>query len=124
MAAWRNLPVSTIATSKPVVITSLEPVAITKILDQWPYACFPVVVEGRISGGLTRQEALTALKAKRTPDIAVMTTCTQDELVHDVANKMVQSSLHMAVIVQPDTGVISGILTLHDLLRAQASLSE
>ena len=107
MAAWRNLPVS-----------------VHKVLTQWPYACFPVVVEGKLLGGLTRQEALTATKAKRTPDIAVMTTCTQDELVHDVANKMVQSSLHMAVIVQPDTGVISGILTLHDLLRAQASLSE
>ena len=124
MAAWRNLPVSTIATFKPVVLDSLDPAAIREILDHCPYACFPVVLEGRLSGGLTRQEALIALKARRIPEIAVMTTCTQDELVHDVANKMVQSSLHMAVIVNPETGTVSGIVTLHDLLRAQASLSE
>ncbi len=124
LAAWRNLSVSTLANRNPVVLTNLEPATINIALSRWPYACFPVFMNGQLAGGLTRSEAVDALKLKRLPRLETLVTCTEDEAIHVVANKMVQSSIHMAAIVKPESGSVSGLITLHDLLRAQASLSE
>ncbi len=124
MNAWRNLPVSSIANRSPIVLRDLSLDTIQKSMNQWPYACFPVMENGLLKGGLTRHEGLISLKENRPPQLILLVTCSHDDLLHDVVDKMVQTSAPLAVVMTPETNKIHGVMTLHDLLRTQASLTE
>lgn len=124
LSAWKRLPVATIANPKPVVVTSLDRDELQTVLDKWSYSCFPVVIGNKVAGGLSRVAAGNAIRTGQPPALEELTLCKTDDSVHDVANRMVQSSLHVAVLIDGDKGNVVGLLTLHDILRAQAALSD
>lgn len=120
LQSWQNLAVSAIANPRPVVVRSLDPKKLHDVVDQYPYNSFPVEIDGRLRGILTRQRILESLLGKDTPEIRNVVTCFPDQTVREVGDKFIQSPINVLVVVSRESGAIQGIITLHDLLRAQA----
>jgi len=121
---WQQLPVSAIANFQPVVFASLEPAAMQSILKSHPYGRFPVVKEGKIEGVLTREEAEAALAATRAPKVEAATTCLPNQSISVLQNLLIESTLQMVVLCDQPGGKVLGLVTLHELLRAQVASAE
>ena len=124
MTAWQNLPVSAVANFKPALYHELEPAKLATFLDHHPYRCFPVEKDGRLTGVVTRAALEQTLRQKTAPPVEVAITCHPDQTIREVADRFIETPSGFMVVVAPETGTISGVLTLHDLLRAQAALAE
>jgi len=120
--SWQNLPISTIANRRPIVATSLEEQHLRDLLDNHPYRAFPLVLEGRLQGILTREGITHALEDHKAPVIEGAVTCRINQTVHDVADAFIVSPSGVIVLIEPASKALTGIITLHDLLRAQASI--
>ena len=121
---WQQLPVSSLANFQPVVIHELAPAALRKVLDQHPYQQFPVVTGGKLAGVLTRKEAEAALAQGRDPVFAPAATCLRNQTVADLQNLLIESETHFVVLLDRKGGEVIGLITLHDLLRAESALGQ
>lgn len=122
LQSWQNLPIAAIANPHPVVVTSLLENDLRSIIESHPYRCFPIMLDGGLQGIITRDDIQTALAQKHVPAILRAVTCSPDQTVRDVAEKFLDSPAGVIVILDSTSQAISGIITLHDLLRAQASV--
>jgi chloride channel protein, CIC family len=118
LQSWQQLPVADILTSRPVVVADLAPAALQHILKAHPYERFPVVRQEKLAGILTRAEAQAALAEKRTPRLEPATTCKAQQTILDLQNLLIQSTTQFVVVLGRGDSVF-GVITLHDLLRAQ-----
>ncbi|HUA39063.1 MAG TPA: chloride channel protein [Candidatus Sulfopaludibacter sp.] len=124
MRSWQKLPVSTIANFQPVVLNSLEPAAMGKILKAHAYACFPVIQEGKLSGIASRGEMTDAVAENRAPKLAPIVRCEPRQTIRELQVKLIESPTGMAMVCDPTDGKLLGLVTLHDLLRAQNNAAE
>ncbi|MGP8199021.1 MAG: chloride channel protein [Limisphaerales bacterium] len=115
---WQQLPVAAILSTTAVVVSDLAAPAIQQVLKTQPYSRFPVVRGGKLEGILTRAEADAARAANRPPRLEPATTCRADQTIRELQTLLIGSSTNF-VVVTDDSGGILGVLTLHDLLRAQ-----
>jgi chloride channel protein, CIC family len=122
--SWRQLPVSAIANFQPVLAGDLEPEALQKHLDEHPYQQFPVVRAGKLEGVLTRKEAEAARAQKRAPKLAPATTCLREHTVAHLQMLLIESDTHFVVVLDRNAGQVIGLVTLHDLLRAESALGQ
>lgn len=123
LQSWQNLPVSVIANLKPVVLTDLSEASLRKTVDRCPYNSFPVESDGHLRGIITRQQVLESLISKQPPEIQNVVTCFPDQTVREIGDKFVESPVNVLVVVdKEDPTSIRGIVTLHDLIRAQAAI--
>jgi CIC family chloride channel protein len=121
---WRQQPVSRLANPKPVAIGSLELKDLQRLLQNYPYAQFPVVTDGQIRGILTRGEATRALREKRPPVLAEATVCHPQMSLREVEPRLIESQTGLLLLQEEPGGPLSGLLTLHDILRAQQAAAE
>jgi CBS domain-containing protein len=92
-------------------------------IDRYPYNNFPVEIDGKLKGIVTRQQILESLINKETPEIRKVVTCFPDQTVREIGDKFVESPVNVLVVVDKENDeAIRGIITLHDLIRAQASI--
>ena len=124
LKSWQNLPVSVIANFKPVVVNDLSEAALNGLLAKHPYSRFPVVLDSQLKGIVTRRAIEVALGQRTAPAILPGIVCAPTQPVHTAANMMIESPVGMLLLTDPSTGSIAGLITLHDLLRAQVSMSE
>ncbi len=124
LMTWQRWPVSAIANFKPVAVHGLEPATIERLLDKYPYKRFPVVKAGQPIGILTRAEAKDALEKGRYPELCPLSICAPATTIRDAQHLLVESAAGMLLIVGPGDGRLLGLLTLHDLVRAQLALSD
>ncbi len=122
LQSWQNLPVSAIANPKPVVIRDLDLVKLHAVVDRCAYNTFPVEIDGRLRGVVTRQQILEAVLRKDPPEIRNVVTCYPDQSVREVGEKFIASPVNVLVVIDRESGAIRGIITLHDLIRAQAAV--
>jgi len=122
LQSWQNLPVSAIANPRPVVISDLSPRALKAVVDRHPFAYFPVVGEGRLVGIVGRGDILAALTSGTSPQVRRAVTCHPDQSVREVGDKFIESPSNILVVVDREREDVVGIITLHDLIRAQASI--
>jgi CIC family chloride channel protein len=122
LQSWQNLPVSAIANPRPVVITDLSPHTLKSAADRHPFAHFPLVSDGCLKGIVSRSDILSALLADGTPEVRRAVTCHPDESVREIGDKFIDSPANILVVVSRGGEAVVGIITLHDLLRAQASI--
>ena len=120
---WQQLRVSAIANFHPVLIEGVSVAELRQLLAAHPYERFPVVLERTLVGILTRKEAEAALGAGRPPAYEPPVTCLPDETIADLQNRIIDSSSMMVVLLDHPGGQVLGLITLHDLLRAQSSMS-
>lgn len=122
LRTWMELPSARIANFAPIIVGDLAPDVLRKTMDERPHTRFPVVITGRLTGVLTRNEALQALEESRPPVLEPAVTCTPATSVREVATKIVDSHSGLIVIVdQP--GAVIGVITMHDILRAQMNFA-
>jgi CIC family chloride channel protein len=119
LQSWQQFPVSAIANFRPVIIRDLAPAKLQDFLKSHPYQRFPVVQEDKLTGILTRREAEAALRENRTPKLESVTTCLPHQTVRKLQGLLVESTSNFVVLVDDDGGKILGVITLHDLLRAE-----
>jgi CIC family chloride channel protein len=117
---WQQLPVSAIANFRPVVLRSLDGSEIQEVLASHPYQRFPVIQKGKLAGILSRREAEAAVREKKLPFVQSAATCLPDQSVRELQGLLIESPNQFVVLIGAENGGVIGIVTLHDLLRAQA----
>jgi CIC family chloride channel protein len=125
LQTWQQLPASAIANFHPVVVADISADEIRKILRAHPYQRFPVLRDGQPPGILTRKEAELALSEKRAPKVEQSVTCLPAHTIRELQSSLIEStSLIVLVVDRPNSGRILGLITLHDLLRAQVASAD
>lgn len=121
---WRQLPVSAITNFKPVIVRELESAALRQLLDGHPYQQFPVVLAHKLAGVITRQEIELALLQKRAPALTPAMTCLRGQTVADLQKGLIEAETHFVVVLDRKEGEVIGVVTLHDLLRAESTMAQ
>lgn len=124
LQSWQQLPVTAIANFQAVVVEDLRSAALQELLKQHPYQRFPVVQDGRLAGVLSRKEAETVIAGKSAPRLEPATTCERTETIRDLQFSLIESTTQLVVVLDRQGGKVVGLVTLHDLLRAQASYAQ
>jgi chloride channel protein, CIC family len=119
LQSWQQLPVSAIASFQPVIVRSLNAAGIQAVLQAHPYQRFPVEQNGGLAGILTRREAELALAEQRAPKLERPTTCLRAQTIRDLQHQLIESASQFVVMLDQPDGKIIGLVTLHDLLRAE-----
>ena len=124
LSGWRNLPVSVLANKKPVALTSLAPEAMKAALDKHPYGWFPVIIQGELKGVVNRDALTHALAHKSEPALEPPVLFVESQTLHEAEPRLIASSSGLFLVAQAEDGPVTGVFTLHDLMRAQAALLE
>jgi CIC family chloride channel protein len=119
LQGWQQLPVSAIANFRPVVAADLDAAGIHKLLNTHPYQRFPVTREGKLAGILTRKEAEAARAEKRLPRLEAAITCLPGQTIRQLQALLIESSTGLVVLTGAEGQAVLGVVTLHDLLRAE-----
>ncbi len=124
LRAWQDSPVSRIANFRPALSREQTSEGLRALLGSSEYERFPAVDNaGRLLGILTRAEAQAASSEDRLPRLVPAPTCRREDSVRDAQVKLIESRTGMIVLVAGVDERVIGILTLHDLLRAEFALS-
>jgi len=121
---WHNQPVAHLANPRPVVADSLESKQLQALLADHPYEQFPVVLNGKISGVLTRDEAARAVREGRAPVLVEATICPPGVTLREVQMKLIESKTGFLLLQAAPDQPLAGVLTLQDVLRAQQAAAE
>jgi len=124
LRSWHNLPVSAIATFKPVVITDLAEPALTELLAGHPYRHFPVAIDDQLRGMAVRAEIEAAIAGHREVKLEPATTCRPGDTIRGCQTLLIESPTETLVLSDKADGKVLGIVTLHDVLRAQVAMSD
>jgi CIC family chloride channel protein len=124
LQSWEQFPVSAIATFQPVIVTSLNEADLRNTLKDHPYSQFPVVLENKLSGVLIREEAEESFIEKRAVRLKPATTCLRAETVGKLQMLLIESDTQFVIVLERAGGQVVGLVTLHDLLRAQTAMAQ
>ena len=122
LQSWQRLPISAVASPNPVGLSGLGENEMREALDRHPFSAFPVFNGAAVRGIVTRQEMMEALEQGTEPVVHEMGTCFADETVKEIGSRFVESAVHVLIVLDRKTGSVRGIITLHDLIRAQAAI--
>jgi len=122
LRTWQETPVSRIANFRPVVAEDLSGGGLRHLLASHPQERFPAVKEGRLVGILTRREA--AVRESRAPPLETAFTCRRDTPIREVQSKLIESPSQVVVVVGGEQEQVLGIVTLHDILRAEMNFTQ
>jgi len=122
LVSWQGIRAGDLIGSRIVVFRSATVDEARKVLESCPFRCFPVEQGGRLAGLVTREDLRRALDAGRELRIEPAFTCFPNPTIRELADKFIQSPLGVLVVTTEAEGRILGVLTLHDLLRAQATV--
>jgi CBS domain-containing protein len=103
------------------VIDSLAAENLRAVLEKNQFKRFPVVDNGTLIGCLAREEAICALEENRAVVLEKVATCRRSLTIGEVARLLIEAPGGFAVLEAGDKP--AGVITLHDLLRAQESLA-
>lgn len=119
MQSWQQLPIYAIANFQPVILHKLDGAEIQSALKAHPYQRFPVELDGKPAGVLTRKEAEAAVTENRSPKLVRPVICLRGQTIRDLQAALIESTSQFVVVLDRPDGTIVGLVTLHDLLRAQ-----
>lgn len=122
LQSWQKLPISAIANFQPTVLNGLAPAEIEKALKAGGFSYFPVLEEGKLTGIVARTELTAALAEKRPPRPSPAVSCEPRQTIRELQTLLLDSPTGMAAVC--DGPKLLGIVTLHDLLRAQINAAQ
>ncbi len=123
LRSWQQLPVSVITNYQPATIKTEEYSDLNIPLSEHPYQRFPVLEAGKLIGILTRKAAETSLKSGESPYLEPAKYCQRNQTIKNIQHLLIESTTGIVVVVDEGAENILGIITLHDLLRAQVALA-
>ena len=124
LRSWHNLPISAIANFTPVVVEGISEPLLRAILDNHPYRHFPVIENGHIKGMALRTEIEASIVEHRPPRLQPARECRPADSIRACQASLIESPTGTLVLTDHADGKVLAIVTLHDLLRAQISMSE
>ncbi len=124
LQTWQQLPISAIANFQPVLLNSLEPEDVRKMLKGHPYHFFPALVDGSVQGILSRTEAEKALAEKRDFVLDEAISCVPTQSIRRLQFLLIESTTGVVVLLDRPDGKVIGLVTLHDLLRAEVAMAK
>lgn len=122
LAGWREMPVASVANRRTVSVSDLSADKMRAVMERHPYKSFPVILNGELKGVVTRKEIERAMASGAAPEIEKAVVCRESESLQEVEGRLIQSSAGLFVVVENEGGPVTGVFTLHDLLRAQAAV--
>lgn len=123
LRSWQQLPVSAVMNFQPVVIRDLSPETMKLAIDTHPYNYFPAMENGQLTGILSRQKAQAAIDKGAPPVMQSVATCLPGDHIRQLQYKLIESPTGVAVMLDKPDGQVIGIITLHDLLRAEVGMT-
>ena len=124
LRSWQNLPISVITNFKPVVAYDTSASALTELLSRHPYRFFPITENGELIGVASREELAAAAAHQRVPSLQPAILSGPGESIRDSQARLIQSPTGTLLITETSGRKLLGIVTLHDLLRAQLAVAE
>jgi CIC family chloride channel protein len=123
---WREIPVSALASFRPVLARSLAPADLAELLAASGHQRFPVAQDdGRVIGVLPRHEAaVVAAGGHAPPRLEQPEWIEAKATVGAARQRMLASGVDFLCVGDRATGQIHGVLSLHDILRGQSVLEE
>lgn len=119
LRSWLETPISRAANFRPVFLRSLSHDAIKEMLEKSAHERFPVVINSQLQGVITREHMERVVEKSEAPIIDPVATCRRDATIRDIQGKIIESPANMIVIVGGEDNHVIGIMTLHDILRAE-----
>ena len=124
LLSWQDLPVVHVMNAKPVIVSSLDPAALKKLVESTPYHRFPYI-DGTAAMGIVTREAIRAcLTEGNEPKIEKVGKCYAEATLKEAGNHFLESPSGIILVLNKTDNSLAGIVTLHDLLRAQAAVIE
>jgi CIC family chloride channel protein len=124
LRSWQNLPISAIAQFEPIVLDSVDLPLIAPVFRAKPYGRFPVAYDGRLHGILERTEFEEAAEEQRPVKLLPAFCARPSQSIRECQALLIESGCGMIVLTDQVQGRPLAVVTLHDLLRAQTSISE
>ena len=124
LQSWEQFPVSAIANFQPVIISNLTETELRKMLAAHPYRQFPVVLENKLQGLLTREEMEKSFAEKRAVKLKSVKICLREDTIGKLQRLLIESDTQFVVVLDRLEGQVVGLVTLHDLLRAQTIMAQ
>jgi len=122
--SWEQLPVSAIANFHPVILAGLAEAELRAAWAAHPYQQFPVVYDGTLQGVLQRKAAERALAQNTPVPLSSATTCLRYDTIGQLQKRLIDSDTQFVVVLDRPEGRVVGLVTLHDLLRAQTMFAQ
>jgi CIC family chloride channel protein len=121
---WQNYPVSAIANFQPIVLAGLTPGDLGEALEKHPFERFLYQRDGEPPTVILRIEMEEVLAGKKAaPNFYAVSGCLRSDPISEVQDKLVASGRGIVAILDREHGAVVGLLTLHDILRAQQNLA-
>lgn len=120
LESWHQLPASAVASFQPVSLPDLAPATLRDTLASHPYSLFPVVLDGNVAGVVTRQAMEDALRHGTPPPTVAAVTVQPHETIGSIQAQFLHASVPL-ILVCDDRKALLGLITPHDLLRAQVA---
>lgn len=124
LRSWQETQVGRAANFRPVLLRSLEPAAMQEILRESDHERYPVVIDLKLRGVITREHMERVIHHGEEPIIDPVATCRRDSTIREVQQKIIESPAHMVIIIGGLDDVPIGVMTLHDILRAEIMFTE
>lgn len=124
LRSWLEAPISRAANFRPIIIKDISQANLVKVVAEHRHERFPVVLEGKLAGVLSREVAAMSARNGSTPVLEPVATCRRDTTIREVQTKIIESPANMVVVVGGEDEHVIGLLTLHDILRAEMLLSK
>jgi CIC family chloride channel protein len=123
LQSWRQTPARRVVNTSLVSINSVDREEIERALSKYPYNQFPIIIQGEVKGILTRKEAVAAFEGSRCPRLDEVTFCYLNDSIGVLQARLIESATGAAVVLDQEQKV-SGIVTLHDLLRGELAAAD
>ena len=124
LRSWQHLPVSTITNFRPAVLVDLESGSLAEALKKYPFRWFPVVRDSKIVGVLERNEMEQAAFQRRPPRLEPAVQVVSSETIREAQSRLLESCSGIVLVTDGPEGRLLGLVTLHDLLRAELAAGE
>jgi CIC family chloride channel protein len=121
LRTWMELPAARIGNFSPVIATGLDAESLRALLAAHRHERFPVVTDGILRGVIERRATEVALKAGLPIPVETAASCLAETPLREVQAGLIESPGQLSVILDK-TGRearVIGVVTLHDLLRAE-----
>jgi chloride channel protein, CIC family len=119
LRGWQETSVSRAANFRPVLIKDLSVANVRKTLAEHRHDRFPVVLNGKLTGAITREHLERIVEFGEEPIVDAVATCRRDATIRDVQSRIIESPANLVVIVGGEDEHVIGLMTLHDILRAE-----
>ena len=83
-----------------------------------------MIAGGELLGIATRAEVLAALRESRPPSLLTADCVGPRRTIREAQNLLLQTPASMLLLRDESAGAIIGLLTLHDILRAQLAFAD